>query len=48
MKLNIKKKAVNIYYEIIYFLEDVFGSASMKMNKHRKDLEKIWWDKYLS
>ena len=41
------KKLINLYYNFLMKLEDVCDWAVTKVNDHRKNIDKKYWDKYL-
>jgi len=42
-----KKFFINKYYNLLMFLEDVFGGIETAANNHRKHIDEKYWDKYI-
>lgn len=36
-----------VYYDILMWLEDLFGGIATKVNNHRQCVDRKFWDKYL-
>lgn len=42
-----KKLLINIYYDLLMLIEDIFNSISSKINIHRKTIDIKYYDKYI-
>ena len=42
-----KKFIINLYYDFLMWLEDVFGTAEKIINDHRKVVDDKFFEKYI-
>lgn len=42
-----KKRIIEYYYDFLVSLENIFSKIEMRINKHRKNIDDKYWEKYL-
>jgi len=39
-----KYKLISMYTNVLYFIEDIFGTIENAVNKHRAKIEEKYWE----
>jgi len=46
--IEMKRILINLYYDFLMFLENVFGGIEISINNHRKRIDDKCWCKYIA